>query len=156
MPPLHYSAISRIVFPLLVCIAYTVIVEQVLYRRNMIYLPLWRPTVMSVLIGVAVFIWHSWAQMTPMESVLLYGGSDAMSLKTSVALFAIVVAAAILALAWSSVQRMVVDRSRGASSYQVLLLRISTLLPPLVTAIAMAVRCNAMIGAKGFLALALG
>ena len=156
MPSIHYFAIARTLFPLVCCIAFTVSVEQVLYRRGMIYMPLWRPTVMVVLIGVAELIWNSWAQMIPMESVLLYGGGDASSLKVSVTLFVLVIFAALAALAWTSAERMAIDRNRGASSFQVLLLRLATLVPPFVVAIAVAVHCNSMIGEKGFLALALG
>lgn len=118
-------------------------------------MPLWRPTVMSVLVGVAALIWNSWAQMIPMESVLLYGGSDASSLKMSVTLFAVVIVVALVALAWTSAQRMTVDRNRGASSFPILLLRLSTLIPPFIVALIVAIDSNAMIGEKGFLALAL-
>ncbi len=151
----HSFTVAKVFFPLVCCIAFTVAVEQVLYRRDMIYMPLWRPAVMSVLLGVSALIWNSWMKMIPMESVLLYGGRDASSLATSVALFVLVVWAALVALAWSSAQRMMVDRNRGASSFGVLLLRLSTLVPPFVMAVVLSVRCNNMVGEKGFLSLVL-
>lgn len=153
MPTFHYFAIAKVILPLACCIAFSVAVEQVLFRRDMIYMPLWRPAVMSVVLGVSALIWNSWTQMIPMESVLLYGGRDASSLATSVALFVIVVWAVLIALAWSSVQRMMVDRNRGASTFGILLLRLSTLVPPFLVAIVMLVQGNKMVGAKGFLSL---
>ena len=155
MPVIHYFAVAKVILPLLCCAVFTVAVEQTLYRQDMIFMPLWRPTVMSVLLAVAALVWNSWTQMIPMESVLLYGGSDATSLVTSVSLFSVVVLAALVALAWTSAQRMMVDRNRGASSFAVLLLRFATLVPPFVVAAMLFVRGNAMVGEKGFLALAL-
>ncbi len=153
MPTFHYLAITKVILPLVCCIAFTVAVEQVLYRRDMIYMPLWRPTVMSVIIGIAAIIWNSWMKMIPMESVLLYGGRDASSLATSVALFVLVVWITLVALAWTSAQRMMIDRNRGASTFGILLLRLSTLVPPFAMAIFLLVRCNNMVGEKGFLSL---
>ena len=153
MPIFH--DLATVIFPLACCIAFTVAVEQVLYRRDMIYMPLWRPAVMSVILGISAIIWNSWMKMIPMESVLMYGGRDASSLATSVALFVIVVWAALVALAWTSVQRMMVDRNRGASTFGILLLRLSTLVPPFLMAIVLLVRSNNMVGEKGFLSLVL-
>lgn len=155
MPVIHYFAIAKVILPLACCIVYTVAVEQTLFRRDMIFMPLWRPAVMSVLLGVSALVWNSWTQMIPMESVLLYGGSDASSLIVSVTLFVVVVLLALVGLAWSSAQRMMVDRNRGASTFAVLMLRLSTLVPPFFLAAFLLLRGNAMIGDRGFLALAL-
>lgn len=155
MPIFNFIAIAKVFLPLLCCIAFTVTVEQVLFRRDMIFMPLWRPAVMSVVLGVAALIWNSWMKMIPMESVLLYGGGDASSLATSVALFVIVVWIALVALAWTSAKRMMMDRNRGASTFEILLLRLATLVPPFIVALALMVHCNAMVGDKGFLALVL-
>lgn len=153
MPIFHSFTMAKVILPLACCIAFTVAVEQVLYRRDMIYMPLWRPAVMSVVLGVSALIWNSWTQMIPMESVLLYGGGDASSLATSVALFVLVVWAVLVALAWTSAQRMMTDRNRGASSFGILLLRLATLMPPFLMAFALLALGNNMVGEKGFLSL---
>ena len=145
----------KLLLPLAGCAVLAIVFEQTLYRLDLTYMPLWRPALMCVLIGVASLIWSSWVSSIPMENILLYNGENASSLVFSILLFAIVVAIVLGGLAWTAIKRILMDNVKGGVSRPLTALRFVPIAVTLALAVWAYLRANRMVGPDGLVSLLL-
>ena len=145
----------KLLLPLLGCAVLAVVFEQALYRLDLTYMPLWRPALMCVLIGIASLIWSSWVSSIPMESILLYNGQNTSSLVVSILLFFLVVIIVLGGLAWTAGKRIITDNVKGGVSRLLTAVRFIPLAVTLLLGVWALVRANRMVGKDGLVALLL-
>ena len=145
----------KLLLPLAGCAVLAIVFEQALYRLDLTYMPLWRPALMCVLIGIASLIWSSWVSSIPMESILLYKGQNTSSLSFSIILFFLVVSIVLGGLAWTASKRILTDNVKGGVSRLLTLLRFVPVVVTLMLAVWAFLRANAMVGKEGLIALML-
>ena len=145
----------KLLLPLVGCAVLAVVFEQALYRLDLTYMPLWRPALMCVLVGVASLIWSSWVASIPMENILQYNGENTPSLIFSILLFAIVVAIVLGSLAWTASKRILMDNVKGGVSRLLTAVRFIPVITTIFLAIWAYVRANRMVGPDGLVRLML-
>lgn len=145
----------KLLLPLVGCAVLAVVFEQALYRLDLTYMPLWRPALMCVLVGVASLIWSSWVASIPMENILQYNGENTPSLIFSILLFAIVVAIVLGSLAWTASKRILMDNVKGGVSRLLTVVRFIPVITTILLAIWAYVRANRMVGPDGLVRLML-
>ncbi len=148
-----YTGKILVVLPYLLCILYAINLERSLYRKDMTYLPLWRPAMAMVILLVGRFVWSGWVSNVPMENIILYGTHDATSLKTSIAIFFFILSGSVLALLYSSAHHIVEETLLGNDNPQLTVLRLSPIALAVVLWIFYLFRCNALVGENGLLSL---
>jgi len=145
----------KLLLPLIGCAVLAVVFEQALYRLDLTYMPLWRPALMCVIIGVASLIWSSWVASIPMENILQYNGENTSSLIFSILLFGIVVAIVLGSLAWTASKRILMDNVKGGVSRTLTAVRFIPVAVTIALAIWAYVRANRMVGPDGLFRLML-
>lgn len=145
----------KLLLPLVGCAVLAVVFEQALYRLDLTYMPLWRPALMCVIVGVASLIWSSWVASIPMENILQYNGENTSSLIFSILLFAIVVAIVLGGLAWTASKRILMDNVKGGVSRLLTAVRFIPVITTILLAIWAYVRANRMVGPDGLVRLML-
>lgn len=108
-----FFAILKAIFPPLVGFLAATGLEQTLYRMDRIFMPVWRHVMLFVVALVARVTWVCWQAMSPMDSLLSYGGPDSTNLLVSIVAFSMVVAALAIYLAWSGFRLLMRDWNSG-------------------------------------------
>ncbi len=101
--------------------------EQTLYRLDRIFMPLWRPAMLFIVALVARVTWICWQAMSPMDSLLTYGGPDSTNLLVSIVAFTMVIAALTIWLAWGGVKLIMRDWNAGQLEKSISSLRFAVL-----------------------------
>ena len=143
----------KLLLPLAGCAVLAIVFEQALYRLDLTYMPLWRPSLMCVIIGIASLIWSSWVSSIPMENILLNKGENRSSLATSIILFFLVVAIVLGSLAWTAGKRIITDNVKGGVSRSLTAIRFVPIVCTLVLTVWAFSRANNMVGSGGLVAL---
>lgn len=93
--------------------AFSVALEQALYRLDRIFMPVWRTAMLFVVALLARVTWLCWQAMAPIDSLLSYGGPESTNLLVSIVAFSMVVGALACYLGWSGLKLLLRDGRAG-------------------------------------------